>query len=303
MSSTPLAPRIGPASPGLRAADVAVPGLTFVFFYWGLLFFEWETFLTNRVGGPWYRIGTLLLPIALYFGVRLGFERVQYWPLTWFLVLHAIAAVLAQNRGFSMVAFKTLLPPYFALMATRATFRKPEHVTTLLTIYLWSFVWYALFGIPGGRVTWHPNLDNEDTFGPLMGIAFGLFYYVGLGTKDKRLKWLSYGISLIGMVGVVASFARGAVIAAAAVAGMIWLRSPQKLATLAGGAIAGLLGVAASFLFFDGADFWLEMLSITEGTSSGTGQARWIMWKMAIDVWKTSPLWGVGSGNFGVTNG
>jgi O-antigen ligase len=299
MSTTQLATAFPPHA-AARAAQPAAAGVGFVFMFWGLLFFEPEIFLANTIGGPWYRIPTLLLPVLIWIASQAGFDRTQYWPMSVFLIMHAIAAVFAGNRGFSMVLFKTLLPFYFVMCATVATFRTPEEITRLLKMFMWSFVWYALWGIPGGRVGWHPNLDNEDTFGPLMGVAFGLFYYVGLANRDRRQKWFAYGICLIGMIGIVVSFARGAVIAAGAIAAVIWLRSPQKVATAAGGIVALLIFAAASFLVSPDGGFWTEMASITEGASSGTGQARWIMWQMAIDVFTTSPVWGVGSGNFGV---
>lgn len=299
MSTTQVATRF-PQGATARAESPSVAGLSFVMFFWVLLFFEPEIFLSNVIGGPWYRIPTLLLPVLIYLSTQVGFDRVQYWPFSVFMVMHAVAAVFAGNRGYSMIAFKALLPFYFMMTATLTTFRKPEQYEKVLRLFMWSFVWYAAFGIPGGRVTWHPNLDNEDTYGPLMGIAFALFYYVGLGTPNPRRKWFAYGICLIGLVGIVSSFARGAVIAAGAIALVIWLRSPAKVATAAGGIVALLIFVAASFVVSPDGAFWTEMASIGEGASGGTGQARWVMWQMAIDVFWTSPIWGVGSGNFGV---
>jgi O-antigen ligase len=61
-----------------------------------------------------------------------------------------------------------------------------------------------------------------------------------------------------------------------------------------------LVFASAEVIFPEGA-FWEEMGTISEGTSSGTGEGRWTLWiDVAWPVFLTSPIIGVGAYNTGV---
>lgn len=227
-----------------------------------------------------------------------------YWPLLLFWALHLTALPISPNRGLVLVGFKEMARVSILFTATVALFKKPDQALWLVKLFLLSFVWYGVLGlVSGGKfgsVGWHPSLGNPDGFGGFMVMAIG----VGVCTMTSsapRWRYLGYACFGLGLLGVAASFARGAVIGAALVLVLLWLRSPRKLVTFAAGiAVLGLL-IPAIEIIHPGGIFWEEMKTIfTEGTSSGTGHGRKTMWQVGFRVWKQRPVLGVGSSNAGV---
>jgi len=134
-----------------------------------------------------------------------------------------------------------------------------------------------------------------------MGIGIGYAYYYGMGSRRSGLRRAAFGIAAICLVGVVSSLARGAVLSAAAVLALIWARSPRKLATAAAGvAAAVVIAVAVSLVHPQGA-FVAEMKTVSEGTESGTGLQRWVVWGIAMQLFWMHPVLGVGPANLGPT--
>jgi O-antigen ligase len=173
-----------------------------------------------------------------------------------------------------------------------------RRVEMLVLAFGLHFLVWGLLGARTGLVEWHPTLANYDGFGPLMVIGGGLCSFLILATKQRWLRYvLGFTVALC-VVGTVASFARGAFLAAVAVAGVVWLRSPNKGRMAAGMLGAGVvLAVAAAVLYGDA--YWNEMQTILEGTEEQTGEDRWIMWGAAFRVWFTHPILGVGIENVG----
>jgi O-antigen ligase len=113
------------------------------------------------------------------------------------------------------------------------------------------------------------------------------------------MRWLGYLISLLCIAGVVSSIARGAVLSAGLAMAMLWLRARNKLRLIGGTAVAAaVVAIAMSWLHPGGA-FVEEMKTISEGNKAGTGQVRWVLWDLGMDVFADSPLIGVGSYQFG----
>lgn len=271
----------------------------FVFVWWALIVFEPDRFLAAIVGGPWYRLPAVLGPVLLLFLILTRGRRVVYWPLAAFVLLHAIAVVYAENRGFIFVHVKLLLYMVVTSMAALGVADAPSRVVTLMKMYLLGFAWYGVQGIPYGLVWWHHELANEDSFGPLMGIGFGYAYYFALATRSRAWRATAYTTAAVCCFGVVASFARGAVLSFVVVLFVVWLRSPNKLRAIAGGAAAALVTLVAINVIYPQGQFWSEMETISEGNKAGTGMVRWVMWSMALDLWKQNPILGIGAGNFG----
>ncbi len=274
--------------------------LFFVYLSWVFAVMEPEWFLTKKIGGQFYRIPTLILPILMWIAASSRKKEALYWPFVIFVLLHMGASVLALNSGFARVPFKFLFHMYFLYAATVSVINTPAKAALLLKIYIVGFIWYGAQGMPAGLVRWHPLLANEDSYGPLMGIALGFSYYFALATEARGWKFVSYALCALALAGVVAANARGAVLSAGLAIVVVWLRSPSKLKTLAGGLVACVVILSATQFLFPGGEFWAELSTITEGAEEGTGQKRVEMWKMAVPVFWESPIVGVGVGNFGV---
>lgn len=294
MSSRPLAlsPRAG--------HDTGVKSRSFPLFplyaFWALMTFEFDVFLSNTIGGPFYRLPMLLLPVLALGILSQGNKRAVYWPLIVFVLMHLGAAVFAENTGWARDGFKIMLY-MLALFATSVCLLdSPAKVITVLKLYLLHFVWFGIQGIPSGLVKWHPTLGNEDSFGPLMVMAMPLAYFFALATSSRGWRWLARAAFFLSLLGLVASFARGAALTGGLVLLYILARSPRRIATLLGLLLVVILLLPVAGLFISVDEY------IAEIKSSGDGdQGRLDVWGMAWTVFRHSPIYGVGAFNFGPT--
>ena len=273
--------------------------LLVVYSLWVMKIMEPEWLLFQQLGAPLYWLPTLLAPIALLFALQLSSPKQIYWPLIIFTCLHIIASVFAGNAGYARGPTKFLLHTIIIFMATFAYVRTPQQFLTLAKILLVGFVWYGVQGLPNGKVGWHPLLGNEDSFGPLMGLGIGFGYYFARSSRSRLWQAIGLAAACLGVVGVIASFARGAVLAACGTGLVIWVRSPNKMRTLFAGVTAILIAVGAASIIFPSGEFWAEMSTIKDSGESGTGQGRLILWGLAFRAYTSNPILGVGSGNCG----
>lgn len=274
--------------------------LFLVYTAWVLVVFEPDWYLSKAIGGPIYMAPTILAPFLVLVTLLHGTRKVLYWPFIAFLLLHVASLAYAENRGLPIPYLKFLLHMYLVFMASVAVIDSPSKAAPILKMFLLGFIWYGVQGLPNGRVEWHPLLDNQDSYGPFMGLGLGFSYYFALAAKSRWWRLVGYAACVLSLVGVVASFARGAVLSAALVLFVVWLRSPHKIATLAGAiGAAGVFFVAVDALFPTG-EFWGEMATISTGAQEGTGSVRLELWKMAWTVFQEHPIFGAGAGNFGV---
>jgi len=267
---------------------------------WILLLIEPEWFLSAFGGGALLkRVPTLLLPVLLLCTASRWRREALYWPFVGIMAIHVIHMPFVENRGLLMAGFKSLYQFFFVFVGSACIIRSPSHTLRLATLFMLHFSWFAIQGAKSGQVSWHSMISNPDSFGPLMGIGLGYCYYYAQSIQDKRLKWIAYLTSAICIIGVISSLARGAVLSAALVMALVWLRSPRKLATLAAALAAAVIGLAAITAIFPENAFWKEMSTVSEGNKAGTGLERWVMWNIALDVFEERPLLGAGPNNVG----
>jgi O-antigen ligase len=283
--------------PTATPAAASGPAVGLIYGMWILVLFSPHLMLP--AGGRLLLL--MALPAALVVLQR-GRSSDLYWPLLLFSALHMTAWPTSENRGFVQSGFISTAQTAILFTATVVLFRRTDQVLVLFKLFLLSFIWFGIQGIAVGelgKVGWHYTLSNTDGFGGFMVLAIG----IGFGAASSRvILWrrLGYGTLALGLLGVVAAFARGAVLAAALVLFLMWLRSPRKLAITIASVSGAILMIPVIEVVHPGGAFWAEMRTVTEGTSSGTGQDRWQLWRIALQVWKQSPLFGVGSWNTGI---
>jgi O-antigen ligase len=113
-------------------------------------------------------------------------------------------------------------------------------------------------------------------------------------------KAIGYVTAILGVVGVVSSIARGAMLSLCATAFAVWLRSPRKMRTLAIGVLGVMVAIVAAMVIFPSGEYWEEMSTISGGSESGTGQGRLVLWRLAMGGYFDNPVLGVGASNCGV---
>lgn len=280
---------------GLLVGDSTRRQLFLVYGLWVLMVFDVDQFLSAKTGAPFYLAPTLLAPILTLLIISHGQRRVLYWPMVFFVAMHLVASFLAQNAGLSRGPLKFLLYMTLLFASTASFVNSPPKMTVILKLYLVSFAWFGLQGIPRGLVPWHFNLANEDSFGPLMVIAMPFAFFFGLAASSRRWRMIGHGIFALSILGLAASFARGASIAGAVVLMYIFALSPNKGRTLGYLAVAAIVLVPLAAALLPLKAYFAEVASSAQGDSG-----RMHIWSMAWRVFETSPLYGVGAGNFGV---
>jgi O-antigen ligase len=275
---------------------------------WVLLYSLWIVVLLDpqwwvAAHGPAavLRLPTLLFPVVVL-AAALAARRFHWYPVLACYVLNAIVTIpFAPNPIYAFEMARKLTLFYALLVATVSLVRTfHQALPILLLMFLYQFAWWGLHGGTSGLVSWHPLNANSDGFGPVMVMGMGLTYHFATAARSARFRWMAYIVAGICVFDVVASFARGAVLAAALLVGLVWLRSRRKGAATLGLVGALLIVVVASGRLFPGGTFWTEMESaFTEGTTEGTGADRWDLWSAAVRVWMQRPVFGVGGDNFG----
>lgn len=300
-------PRSRRAAPPREKKPGAVLWLTYA--AWAMVLFDINFFLGGMIAGGFGRLATFVyVPLMVVALLRvpdiLGRRRgwILFAPLALLLIVGVVTLPTANNPAMAIDALKLVLPYYALLVVTADYVRTPVQALPILAMFIWRFAWWAMWSGTRGLVPWHPTLANYDAYGGLMVQGAGICYWAGMAVRKRRpVRLALFALAGFCVLGVVASFARGAFLALVAVGFLIWLRSPRKVVTasaMVGGAL--VVALAASTLF-DGSSFWDEIRSsFEEGADEGTGGQRMAMWTAAVRVWMQHPFLGVGPSNFGV---
>jgi len=282
-------------------------GFVTVAILWVLILLEPQTWLAEHGPDVLHKIPTILFGI-LTLELLVSPPRARFYlPLLAVVLITALTAPFAYNIGYAIEPLKKLVIIYLLALGTLRFVRTAKQVTFVVVLgMLGQYLWYGLQGVRTGAVWWHSMLANEDAFGPLMVVGIGTCSYIGLASRGRMRFVGLFGAGLC-LLGLVSSFARGASLAAAVVAVVIWLRSPRK--GVMTGVLIGMVAVvlvATLVVFRDTSrsdsrtGFWNEMTTIGEDVDgAGTGGDRYALWSAALRVFREHPILGTGAENFG----
>ncbi len=279
----------------------------YIYFLWFLIVFDPHRWLASFGAGPLNRLGSIaFVPLVLIMLVQgpmiLAWARrwTMYPALAAYVGFAFVTVPLAFNRGQAWETTQGLILFYLLGLGTLVFIRKATQAIPIVLMLMWQFAWWAYHARFSAMVFWHPGYANTDGVGSLLVMGIGLCFYYGLATNHKWLKRIAFALAAYCVLGVVASFARGAVLTAGAVIVVLWVRSPRKAIAAAGAILAVVLVIGGAGLMHEEGAFWAEMEStFTEGAREGTGRDRWELWKAATRVWTERPIIGVGATNFG----
>jgi O-antigen ligase len=282
-----------------------------IYVYWFLLIFRPEWLLSYYVPAlsVFRSLPTILLLLLIIYWVVLNPKRYGYKGLGLFFVAVTISALLAYNTGPARVLSRTMFEYYLAAIISFSFIDTPEKVSKILKLYYVYFLFIAVWGFIGfattgrGIVVWDWVLNEEDAYGPMMcmGFAYALKLYFAETARNSRAFALI--TSLCCAVGVVISFARGSFIVLVCLALLIVVQSEQRVKAFISIVFASIVILVSAAVIFPNNAFFTEMATITEGTSTGTGKDRKVLWSLAIEEYKAHPIMGVGAYNFGIVAG
>jgi O-antigen ligase len=281
--------------------------IRYIYFLWALIIFDPHRWLASMGAGPLNHLGAIaFIPLVLLMLVQ-G-PMIVAWAKSWslypallaYIGFAAVTVPLAYHRGTAYETVQGLLLFYLLGLGTLVYIRKAEQAIPIMLMFLFQFAWWAYHARFSAMVFWHPGYANTDGVGSLLVMGIGICFYYGMAAENKWMKRLGYALAAYCILGVVASFARGAVLTAGAVLVILWVRSPRKGLAAAGAVVAVLLAIGGQAMLHERGAFWAEMEStFTENIEQGTGRDRWELWKAATRVWQERPIIGVGARNFG----
>lgn len=151
----------------------------------------------------------------------------------------------------------------------------------------------AVHGVGAGSTGF---FSNGSDFGVAMCVAWPIAVSLLFARPKGWWKLLLLAVSVLAPLAALLCGSRGAVVGAAAVALVAWVRSSRKL-------VAACL---ATMLLMGGAMFYSEaskerMRSAWEWENDKTASARVRLWKDGVRMFAEHPLLGVGPGNFSAT--
>lgn len=240
-----------------------------------------------------------------------------YSAFFYLTVVGILVAFLLGNWGISRTIVRQLYQFYLLGLITLTVCITPERARQILRIYFVYFLWFGIWGLvslklsplgqdvdPAARIIvyWHVNFDNRDAFGPLMVAGLVYSFYYAQATKSVRTKQETYLLALtipLNIIGFLTSFGRGAFLGFVTAAFSMWCRSRKKAVS-----IVAIIAAAISFSIVApqfAERYWNSMQSIfEEGTQKGTGADRKVLWTFAWREFLTSPVFGVGTANYGI---
>jgi len=306
-----------PAGPGARTKYVLDYRL--VICLWFLFLFEPARLITYYV--PALRPLKWMPELLLYATfIRWFFSPAPKRHMKWFtaffglMLFGTVIAFVFGNWGVARLTVRFMFQCYALGILTLTFCSTQERASTILRLYFFSFLYYAIWGLislkmmpiasdidPAIRkiVYWHIHFENRDGFGPYMVMGFVLSFYLYKALRGRLLKLLATASVIFCIIGIIISFGRGVFLAFIATIGYIWFKTKHKL-------LMAVALVAIVLVFINAAPelahrYWETMQTIsTEGTRGGTGLDRKILWGWAWREFLSSPIYGVGTGNFGV---
>ncbi len=277
-------------------------GLLYVYAVWGVVMLDPHRWLATFGPDALHRTATfafagLIVVIALHIPTLTtgGTTEKLYLPFLAYALVTAVGIPLALNPTIAQETTQNIQLYYLLAVATLMFVRTARDALPIILLFILQYAWWAFHAPLKNAIRWHPLYANPDGFGSLMVLGVGFCMLIAYASRSKWLQRLGFLLAGYSLLGVVASNARGAVLAAAALLCFIWFRSPKKTQMI-------LFGVAAAVVVVLTTDhaFWTEMQStFTQGAREGTGRDRWVLWSTALDVFAQRPLLGVGAGNFG----
>jgi O-antigen ligase len=306
-----------PAPAAAGGPDVAAPpavrpertgfALGVLYAMWIIILFDPQWWIASY--GPSFvlKLPTLMFAVLLALTLMKGPRRF-FPPLLAFLVYMIATLPFAYVFGRSFAVTKLVFGYYVMALATLTMVKDPRAAARIaLWTLMISYTFWVVIGAKNGLVPWHYSYDNYDGFGPLMLVGMAGSFYMGMAVKNRRLRLLGFLTAGGCIVGLVSSFARGAVLSAGVVALWVWVRSRHKVKTTILGVLAVVvLAVSADLIrgsqkvkgSVNYSNFWQEMAS-SFNKKDPTRTDREVLWHLAWIEYTQHPLFGVGPECFG----
>lgn len=282
-----------------------------IYIIWFLRLFKPEWILAYYVPGIGFirTLPTVFLLLLLFYVVIIRGKRLRVDPgIFLFFLAIAVSTLFSVNMGRSKQAFFGFIDTMLFVALNGVLIKKDEEIERIFNFYMAAMVFYFIVGIihmkegvgNGAVVPFHVALSDEDAYGPFMGIGAQLGLM--LSAKDGKTRYGYLIIGLLCVLGVIASYARGAFLCLCATSGFIWYRSKRKMLLVGIGAVFAIFLVIGASLFFNGGQYWEEIVSVQHSLGDEASEGRHFLFRKAVQIFSDNlhnTLIGVGPFNYG----
>jgi probable O-glycosylation ligase (exosortase A-associated) len=220
-------------------------------------------------------------------------------PILLFLMCISLTSLVGLAPADMVEAkWEAVFKTFFFLLVVAAVVTNPVRIHAMIWVMVLSLGYYGVRGgiftlATGGayRVWGPPNTmiaDNNQIAAGLL-VALPLFNYLRMYSRHRLVRYglaVAMGLTLIAVLG---TYSRGALVAVAAVAVLMWLNSAFKL-------VSGLVIVATlvAALAFMPARWVDRMASIQDYQTDSSAEGRLAIWGSAATIAVARPLTGGG---------
>lgn len=224
-----------------------------------------------------------------------------------YLISMFFSTLISRNTGRARSA---LIEHFYLLLRitiTLSIFNDHKKSLKFLMLYFHSLIFLGILGvIYDGRISYIPQLNDEDAYGPLMAYGISFAWFLSLSECKKKNKRKYFILFLFFIFALGYSHARGALIALGVLLVYLLYKHPHKIRTIFKYSILIILVIFILITYFSESSFVMELLSILDEREmverrEGTGASRLFLWSMALNMlYDNNIFFGVGPNNFGV---
>ncbi len=169
------------------------------------------------------------------------------------------------------------------------------YVVTAVSLGTWG-LWHGVTGVLHGGLRIYNGIggfmNENNTFACGLTMVIPFCWYSRLLVKSKPLKLLLLAMTWGSVACTVLTFSRGAAVALVFILLIMVMQSKRKVLALVG---VVLIGVGPAMYLVHNA-YFNRMETIATYEQDESAMSRIVLMKAAVDVWKTSPYFGVGMG-------
>jgi probable O-glycosylation ligase (exosortase A-associated) len=220
------------------------------------------------------------------------------WAMVGMILACGIAYAASYDRALSFARWDTIWKGLLLALVTLAMLR------TRLRIH--GFVWImalsiGFFGLKGGLFSFATGgayrvsgaegtiIGDNNHLAVALVMAIPLIVYLAIHSALRIVRVGCWIFAFFVLVAALFTYSRGGALALAAMMGLLWLRSPHRLATLA---VLGVFGAVA--LVFAPDALWARFGSIDDFRQDSSAMGRLAIWRVSLILASQHPLTGIG---------
>jgi putative inorganic carbon (HCO3(-)) transporter len=151
---------------------------------------------------------------------------------------------------------------------------------------LFSFLTGGAYRVSGAEGT---IIGDNNHLAVALAMSIPMIVYLAVHSAHRLVRFGCWVFAFFVMVAALFTYSRGGALALAAMAAVLWLRSPRRLGTLAVLAIFGVVALA-----FAPDALWTRFGSIDDFRQDGSAMGRLGIWRVSLILASQHPLTGVG---------